>query len=188
MLGGEKFRPCIRPTEPAASTSIAHSHRFPCPVPTGVRRPADSCIAGASPAHDARWPAVGNRDKSPPVSAMITCATFSPDPWNGMQQLDLARPGPARLDQKLVKFSQRLLHQLEPAQDRTGLFVRPSGHRRSWWPQQAAPAPSADHRRHGLGPIQHCCCLFEPGCALVGQGSRFVFGVAGLQCRLLCQM
>ena len=35
---------------------------------------------------------------------------------------------------------------------------------------------------------QHRCGLAEPGCALLSQGSGFVFGVAGLQRRLLCQM
>jgi hypothetical protein len=44
------------------------------------------------------------------------------------------------------------------------------------------------HRRDGLCPIQHGCGLAEPGCALLSQGSGFVFGVAGLQSRLLCQM
>jgi hypothetical protein len=44
------------------------------------------------------------------------------------------------------------------------------------------------HRRDGLDPAQHGCGLFEPGRALLGQGSGFVFGVAGLQGRLLCQL
>ena len=43
-------------------------------------------------------------------------------------------------------------------------------------------------RRDGLGPIQQCCGFAKPGCALLGQGSGFVFGVAGVQCRLLRQM
>jgi hypothetical protein len=42
--------------------------------------PADSCIAGASPAQAAKWAAVGNRDMSAPVSATMTCATVSPTP------------------------------------------------------------------------------------------------------------
>ena len=46
----------------------------------GLRLPADSCIAGATPAQAARCAAVGNRDMSPPVSAMITCAVFGPTP------------------------------------------------------------------------------------------------------------
>jgi hypothetical protein len=36
--------------------------------------------AGANPAHAARCAAVGNRDMSAPVSAMIACATVSPIP------------------------------------------------------------------------------------------------------------
>ena len=43
-------------------------------------------------------------------------------------------------------------------------------------------------RRDGLGPIHHCCASAKPGCALLGQGSGFVFGVAGFQCRLLRQV
>ena len=35
---------------------------------------------------------------------------------------------------------------------------------------------------------QHRCGFAEPGRALLSQGSGFVFGVAGLQRRLLCQM
>jgi hypothetical protein len=56
---GSEIVPAVHPTEPAASTSIAHSHRFPCRVPAGVRRPADSCMAGASPAQEVRCPASG---------------------------------------------------------------------------------------------------------------------------------
>ena len=44
------------------------------------------------------------------------------------------------------------------------------------------------HRRDGFRAAQHGCSLAEPGCALLSQGSGFVFGVAGLQGRLLSQM
>ena len=45
-----------------------------------VRLPADSWIAGATPAQAARCAAEGKRDMSAPVSARITWATFSPTP------------------------------------------------------------------------------------------------------------
>ena len=44
------------------------------------------------------------------------------------------------------------------------------------------------HRRDGATSAQHCCRFVQPGGALFGQGSGFVFGVAGLQGRLLGQM
>ncbi len=40
-----------------------------------LTRPADSLLPGQVPAQDAKCPAVGNRLKSAPVSAMITSAT-----------------------------------------------------------------------------------------------------------------
>ena len=44
------------------------------------------------------------------------------------------------------------------------------------------------HRRDGAASAQHGCGFAQPGRALLGQGSGFVFGVAGLQGRLLRQM
>ena len=44
------------------------------------------------------------------------------------------------------------------------------------------------HRRDGGPSAQHCCRFVQPGGALLGQGSGFVFGVAGLQGCLLCQV
>ena len=44
------------------------------------------------------------------------------------------------------------------------------------------------HRRDRAASAQHYCGFAEPGGALLGQGSGFVFGVAGLQGRLLRQM
>ena len=44
------------------------------------------------------------------------------------------------------------------------------------------------HRRDGGPSAQHGCGFVEPGRALLGQGSGFVFGVAGLQGRLLRQV
>jgi len=35
---------------------------------------------------------------------------------------------------------------------------------------------------------EHCCRFIEPGRALLGEGSGFVFGVAGLEGRLLSQL
>ena len=44
------------------------------------------------------------------------------------------------------------------------------------------------HRCDGAASAEYCCRFVQPGGALFGQGSGFVFGVAGLQGRLLCQM
>jgi len=44
------------------------------------------------------------------------------------------------------------------------------------------------HWRDGLRAAQHGCGFAEPSGALLSQGSGFMFGVAGLQCRLLRQM
>ena len=78
----------------------------------------------------------GNRDMSAPVSAMITCAIFDPDPGNGLQQLELVRPRLARGGDHRVQLGQRRLDQVEPVQDRT----EPAGHggRRS---ARSAPRP-----------------------------------------------
>jgi hypothetical protein len=43
-----------------------------------------------------------------------------PNPGNGFQQVDLAGPGPTRLDDVLVKLSQRLFHQVAAPQDGAG--------------------------------------------------------------------
>jgi len=48
--------------------------------PAGLRLPADSCIAGPTPAQAARCAADGNCAMTPPVSAMITCAVCNPTP------------------------------------------------------------------------------------------------------------
>src|SRR3712207_8035727 len=56
------------------------SHLLPCRAPAGLRLPADSWIAGATPAQAARCAAEGKRDMSAPVSAMITWATRGPTP------------------------------------------------------------------------------------------------------------
>ncbi len=44
------------------------------------------------------------------------------------------------------------------------------------------------HRRDRATSAQHCCRFVQPGRALLGEGSGFVFGVAGLQGRLLRQV
>ena len=46
----------------------------------------------------------------------------------------------------------------------------------------------AHHRRDGTTSAQRGCRFVQPGEALLGQGSGFVFGVASLQGRLLRQM
>jgi hypothetical protein len=80
MLNGQ----IVLAVHPADRPGGLDQHRgqpfVPVPLPSGVRLPADSCIAGAKPAQAARCPAVGNRDMSAPVSATITCATVSPTP------------------------------------------------------------------------------------------------------------
>ena len=43
------------------------------------------------------------------------------------------------------------------------------------------------HCRDGGPSAQYCCRFVQPGRALLGQGAGFVFGVAGLQGRLLSQ-
>jgi hypothetical protein len=40
---------------------------LPCRLPAGLCLPADALIAGAKLAQAAKWAAVGNRDRSPPV-------------------------------------------------------------------------------------------------------------------------
>jgi hypothetical protein len=69
---------------PAYRTGGLDEHRgqpfVPCRFPAGICRPADSFIAGATPAHAARCAAVGNRVMSAPVSATIVSATFGPTP------------------------------------------------------------------------------------------------------------
>ena len=44
------------------------------------------------------------------------------------------------------------------------------------------------HRCDGAASAQYCCCFVQPGGALLGQRAGFVFGVAGLQRRLLGQV
>jgi hypothetical protein len=65
--------------------------------------------------------------------------------------------------------------------------ARSSVSRQSWWPQQAVRAPCAPSRRRPPRS-QHGCRFAEPGGALPGQGSGLLFGVAGLQRRLLRRM
>jgi hypothetical protein len=47
---------------------------------------------------------------------------------------------------------------------------------------------SPHHGHDSVRSTQHRCGLTHPGCALLSQGSGFVFGVAGLQRRLLRQV
>jgi len=56
---------------------------------------------------------------SPPVSARITWATFTP-PGNGLQQLDLVRPRPAGLGDHRIQRRQIGLDRVQPAEDAAG--------------------------------------------------------------------
>src|SRR5829696_9761130 len=80
MLGSQ----VVLAVHPADRSGGLDQHRgqpfVAVPLPAGLCLPADSFIAGAKPAQAAKWAAVGNRDMSPPVSAMITSATFGPTP------------------------------------------------------------------------------------------------------------
>jgi hypothetical protein len=67
----------VRDTEFAASTSIEANHLLPLRDPAGLCLPADSCIAGATPAQAARCAADGNRDMSG--------ASFGDDHLRGLQ-------------------------------------------------------------------------------------------------------
>ncbi len=56
------------------------SHGAPLRVPAGRCLPADSWLAGATPAQAHRCPAVLNRDMSTPISAIITSAVVLDTP------------------------------------------------------------------------------------------------------------
>ncbi len=79
VLGREvaALGPCRRP---AASMSARCSQVEPCRVPAGRRLPADSWLAGATPAQAQRCPGVGNRVMSTPISAIITSAVVLETP------------------------------------------------------------------------------------------------------------
>src|SRR5437764_13819330 len=75
-----KIGPLGRDAAHATCTSIDRSHRLPLVVVPLRRLPAVWSLPGHTPAHDARWPALGNRLMSVPISATITSAAWCPTP------------------------------------------------------------------------------------------------------------
>ena len=67
--------PWLRAADIAAIPRAPFRQGLPGRVWVDLTRPADSLLPGQVPAHDARWPALGNLVMSAPVSAMITSAT-----------------------------------------------------------------------------------------------------------------
>jgi hypothetical protein len=63
-----------------ASPSVPPIQGLPLPVLPGLLLPADCLAWGANLAQDTRWPAVGNRAISTPISAMISWAPVVPMP------------------------------------------------------------------------------------------------------------
>ena len=66
--------PLVRPAALAASLSPERSHLEPWRVWPDLFLPADSLWPGHIPAQEARWPAVGKRDMSGPISASKSSA------------------------------------------------------------------------------------------------------------------
>src|SRR6266540_7365195 len=64
----------VRAAARAASTRARRSHLLPLRVLAPLRLPALALLAGAIPAHDARWRAVGNGAIVSPISAASTSA------------------------------------------------------------------------------------------------------------------
>src|SRR5215813_3782491 len=63
-----------------ASPRAPPSQGLPLPVEPGLLLPADWRAAGANLAQDTRWPGVGKRAISTPISAMISWAPVVPMP------------------------------------------------------------------------------------------------------------
>ena len=76
---------------------------------------------------------------------------------------------------------------LHDGQDVIGRLCDPAGVGDRGGPRSAGER-RPHHRSDGATSAQHCCRFVQPGGALLGQGSGFVFGVAGLQRRLLRQL
>src|SRR5712692_8646358 len=77
----------------AAWTSVVLSHGAPWRVRVERRLPALSSRRGHRPAHETRWPAVGNGDTVSPISARITAAAVSPRPGIVVRRSRAARKG-----------------------------------------------------------------------------------------------
>ena len=60
----------VREAPMPASPRVLASQGLPLPVVPGLLLPADCRALGAYLAHDTRWPAVGNRVMSTPISAI----------------------------------------------------------------------------------------------------------------------
>src|SRR5215204_5544962 len=80
----------------AAVPRAALRWQFPGRVGAVLRRPADSCCPGLTPAQEHRWAAVGKAVMSAPVSAMMMSATVRLTPGmlvsrfrGGVQGVDL---------------------------------------------------------------------------------------------------
>ena len=102
--------PFFRPTDAAASTSIAVSHLLPCRIPTGLFLPADSC----SPVPIRPGGQVRRRSEPGYVRAGLghdDLRHLRPDSGNGLQQVDLVLPRPARRGDHCIQLSQRGLDQ-----------------------------------------------------------------------------
>jgi len=70
----------VRAALAAASPRVPPSRGLPWPVVAALLRPADWRALGANLAQDTRWPGVGQRDMSAPVSARISGAVVTPIP------------------------------------------------------------------------------------------------------------
>ena len=77
---------------------------------------------------------------------------------------------------------------LHHGQDVISRLCDPAVRRRSWCVSAGGASAVCTIAATALGSAQHGCGLAEPGGALLGQGSGFVLGVAGLQGRLLGQV
>ena len=65
----------------AASPKTRARYRLPCPDDAlRLVLPAEELMPGANFAHEHRCPAVGNRDMSTPISAMMAAAATGPMP------------------------------------------------------------------------------------------------------------
>lgn len=146
-----------RAAEFAASTSIAVRNLLPCRVPAGVRLPADSCAAGATPAHAANCSADPNRDMSPPVSAMNTCEVITPGPGDRAQQLELVVPRRHPRDDLRIELAQRHLGVLQTGQQRPHqqrmMLIEPPRERLSQVGEPAAHPVTGEVLHHHRAPL-----------------------------------
>src|SRR6266545_1478637 len=124
-------RVLVREAARAASMRIDWTWVLPLRCRARRRRPADSLLPGASPAHAARCFADGNRLMSTPISLMITVAARSPIPGmlvnnricsvNGDQPGGSGRGPPAGaraagVTDLLLDLGDHLVEVLEPGQ------------------------------------------------------------------------